>query len=213
MKRMPIHLMRNYEIVAVFICFGLLSACSTSVIVSAEFPEPLVEPLPLKVGLHYSEALTGYTYTEVLPANGTWSFDLGEANTKLFDSVFLTLFETTTQVDTIDAAEQQFSHLDAVIEPAIEAFEFSLPHQSRSDQYAVWIRYNLKVYSSEGELITAWLISAYGQSDSKLFGADDSMEQATIMAMRDAAAMIILGFAKEPEIKKALFKVENDEES
>jgi hypothetical protein len=189
-----------------------LAACSQSVVVQADFPEPVVSPLPLVVGLKYPEALTGYVYTEEVPNDYAWTFDIGAANTSLFDSVFLNLFERTVRIDPASGSPAP-ADVDAVIEPSLEAFEFSLPRQSRTDQYAVWIRYNLTVFSPDGEVIVSWPVSAYGQSDSRAFKANRSMELATIRAMRDAAATIALGFEKQAKIRDALLKESANEES
>ena len=94
--------------------------------------------------------------------------------------------------------------LDVIIEPVIDAFEMSLPEQSTSDQYAVWIRYTLRVYGSEGELITTWKLSGYGESGEITLKPARSMEQATILAMRDAAATISIEFASQPGIDQLL---------
>lgn len=191
----------------------LLAACSQSVVVETDFPKPLVEPLPLKVGLLYDPALTDYSYTEDLPSDVTWSFTLGDVNTKLFDGAFTALFEQTVRVDDTGGTGDPYDGLNAVIEPILEAFEFSLPRQSRSEQYSVWIRYRLNVYSPDGTLITGWPISAYGQSDARTFGKSQPMEQAAINALRDAFASIVIGFAKEPKIKAAFFPESGDDES
>ena len=190
-----------------------LAACSKAITVKGDFPEPLVEPLPLTVGLQYSKDLANYQYSEALPDDATWSFDLGEANIALFDSVFGALFQRTRPIQELQDLAAIEDSVDAVIAPSVEAFEFSLPRQARSDQFSVWIRYNLDVYGPDGELITRWPISAYGQSDSQTFGADDSMALATIRAMRDAAATIVMRFATQPKIKESLLKELSDEET
>jgi hypothetical protein len=200
-----------FRVLASLACLGLSCACSKSVVVETEFPEPLIAPLPLSVGLLYGEALQNFSYHEDLPNDGTWSFSLGDANTKLFDGIFAALFERTTHVDSTGGTGAPYSNLDAIIEPSIEALEFSLPRQSRSDEYAVWIRYNLDIYTPDGNLITRWTISAYGQSGSKMLGADKAMMRATISAMRDAGASIVTGFENEPVIKAALLEEEDDE--
>ena len=191
----------------------LLGGCAQSVVVNTDFPEPLIQPLPLQVGLHYDSALTDYSYTEELPSDATWSFTLGDVNTKLFDGAFSALFEQTVQVGDTGGTGDPYDGLNAVIEPILEAFEFSLPRQSRSEQYSVWIRYRLNVYTPDGTLITGWPISAYGQSDSRAFGKSKAMEQAAINALRDAYASIVIGFAKEPQIKAALLPESVDDDS
>jgi len=182
----------------------LLGGCAKSIVVDTEFPEPMLMALPLNVGVHYTEAFTDYRYTEELPNDVQWSFELGKANAKLFDGIFASLFDITSIVNHPDDAGPADTALDAVIVPAIEAFEFSLPRHSGSDQYAVWIRYNLHIYSPAGVLITKWPVSAYGQSDTRTFGTKTAMEAAVIQAMRDAAASIAMNFGDDPKIKEAL---------
>lgn len=189
---------------------ALLSGCAKSVVVETSFPEPVVQALPLNIGVFYEPAFANYKYAEDLPNDIDWSFDIGAANINLFDSVFSALFDITSAVDGTGGSDPAYAGLDAVIVPAIEAFEFSLPRQSRSEQYAVWIRYNLHVYSPAGTLITSWPVSAYGQSDTRNFGAGTAMEQAVITAMRDAAASIVIGFAKDAKIKEALLSDDSD---
>jgi hypothetical protein len=195
------------------VCIVLLTACSKSVEVKTEFPKPLVPSLPLVVGVYYSEMIRDYEYVEDLPADGDWSFDFDATNIQLFDTIFAALFDKMVHVDATGGSGAPYDELDAVIEPTIEALEFSLPRQSRTDQFAVWIRYNLNVYAPDGRLITTWPISAYGQADAPMLGSEKAMAQATINAMRDAAASIVTGFEQEPKIKEALLTEESDEES
>lgn len=188
----------------------LLGACAKTITVKTEFPEPVIQPLPLKVGVYYEEGFSHYTYSEDLPNDAEWTFDLGDANTKLFDGIFSALFNITLPVTGPGGPDPSFADLDAVIVPAIDAFEFSLPRQSHSEQFAVWIRYNLHIYTPGGTLITSWPVSAYGQSDEQNFGTSAAMQEAVIKAMRDAAASIVIGFAKEPKIKEALLNEDSE---
>ncbi|MFQ5635339.1 MAG: hypothetical protein ACE5G3_08415 [Gammaproteobacteria bacterium] len=176
--------------------------------IDTTFPEPVVPSLPLDAGVFYDESLQNYDYKEELPNDIAWSFALGDANVRMFDRALGALFERLVPVDQPGGTGAPFDDLDVIIEPRIEAFEFSLPRQSRSDQYAVWIRYNLSVYTPDGEAITNWPISAYGQADAQLFGASGAMEAAVVRAMRDAIANIIIEFPEEPGVRAALFPTE-----
>jgi len=189
---------------------ALLAACAKSIVVDAEFPEPVVQSLPLNIGVYYEETFANYSYTEELPNDVEWSFDLGGANRKLFDGIFSALFDITSIVDGAGGQDPSYAMLDAVIVPTVDAFEFSLPRQSNTEQYSVWIRYNLQIYTPTGEPIVSWPVSAYGQSDERTFGASAAMEEAVIKAMRDAAASILIGFAEEEKIKEALLSDDND---
>ncbi len=176
------------------------AGCSQNVQVQTTFPEPLVEPLPIAVGVHYTDELTTYSYSEDLPADGMdWTFNIGSANQLLFESVFSEVFATTTAVDAPGAAG-----VDAVLQPNIKAFEFSLPRHSRSKQYGVWISYTVNVYGPDGELRTSWPVKGYGEVDSRRFKGNASMKQATVMAMRDAATIIIDSLDRDTAFRRAV---------
>lgn len=185
-----------------------LSACSKEVVVKTNFPDPIIPSLELAAGVFYSDALRNYDYSEDLPNDVDWSFTLGEANVVMFDRALGALFDELQEVDQPGGAGAPFDRLDLVIEPAVEAFEFSLPRQSRSDQYAVWIRYNVSIHEPDGQLITKWQVSAYGQADSKLLRGGTAMEAAVVRAMRDAIANIVIGLPEEPKFKAALLPEE-----
>lgn len=174
----------------------LAAGCDQSLTVPNTFPEPLVEPLPLDVALYFSDDFANYRYRENVAGDAKWDISIGTANVALFQSVSRRLFRNATRVPSrpIGPAAAGFG---AIIEPSVAAFEFSLPSQSATEQYSVWIRYTVKVFRPDGELLTAWNISAYGESGSTLLRPARSMQEATILALRDAAATLAVGFGKE----------------
>ncbi len=187
-----------------------VAACSQSMTVQTGFPTPVLEPLPLVVGIRYPETLTNFVHQEAPPLESEWTIRLGAANQLLFDKLFGAMFVETVMLgpDTDVAAHPE---LDAVIEPTLEEFEFSLPRQSQTDQYAVWLRYNVRVYTPDGELISNWPVTAYGQVGAKMMAPEKSMQQATVLAMRDAAASIAVGFINAPGIKDKLLPQTSDD--
>jgi hypothetical protein len=188
-----------------------LAGCSGSVIVESEFPPPLVERTDLKVALYYSPEFADYVYSEDPGTDMAWTVRLGAANIRMFDSLFGALFAATQRVSSIATAREEYPELDAILAPAVDALEFSLPSQSRTEQYAVWIRYNLDVYTSDGQLLVRWPVSAYGQSDAGVLDGEEPMERATVLAMRDAEATIAVEFARQPKIKSELLREPADE--
>jgi hypothetical protein len=182
------------------------SACSSDVTVRQAFPTPLVERLPLRVAVVYAPELTSYVYKEKAARDRDWSVQLGEANVRMFDSVFGGLFAEARRVSALPAAATEMPGLDAIVAPTIDAFEYSLPSQSATDQYAVWIRYNLDVYAPDGQLIVRWPVSAYGQSGTGGLSDEESMARATVLALRDAAATIATGFPRQQKIRDVLLK-------
>jgi hypothetical protein len=184
--------------------FSLLVACGHSVELRDAFPEPVIETLPLHVGLLYTPAFSEYSYTDKETGAGTWTIRLGGANVRVFDRVFAKLFATTTRVTDAKPETAGSAGLDAIIEPIVTNLEFSLPTQSHSDQYAVWVRYTLNVYGTDGQLLHEWPVAAYGQSEDRGLSGARSMLHAVDLALRDAEATIATQFAQEPKIRDTL---------
>ena len=132
----------------------LLAGCDQALRVPTTFPEPVVEPLPLDIALHFTDEFAGYRYREDVPGDAKWDIELGKANVALFESVSRRLFRSATRVSPRPAGAEA-ARFDAIIEPAVAAFEFSLPSQSATDQYSVWIRYTVKVFRPDGTKLTA----------------------------------------------------------
>lgn len=181
------------------------SGCAASVAVEQPFPPPLIEPLPLRMAVHYpDEGLAGFVYREQPGADRDWTVQLGPANVRLFDSLFGSLFREALPVSDLQAAAREAPGVDGIVSPAVDAFEFSLPGQAAAGQVGVWIRYHLDVYDPEGRLIVRWPVTAYGQSGTDGASDEESMERAIVLAMRDAAATIAVNFARQPKVRERL---------
>ena len=163
-------------------------------------PEPLIDQMPLNVAARYPEVFDNFVHEEQVIGKEKWSIDLGRSNRMLFTQLFGSMF-TDFQVvaESADARDLSF---DALIEPSIDAFEFSVPSQSQTEEFAVWIRYRIKIFDKDGTQIANWPIAAYGKSQSGSFGGDEALKRAAVLAMRDAAALIILQMDKATGISK-----------
>lgn len=170
--------------------------CSTQVTLKdPSIPDPLVDKLPLNVAARYPEQFEHFVHKEKVIGKKEWTIDMGRANSILFNRLFDSMFTdfTVIKADAV-ARDHEF---DALIEPTIDAFEFSVPNQSQTDAFAVWIRYRIKIFDAEGNQVANWPISAYGKSlDPGFGGNDEALRRAAVLAMRDAAALIILQMDK-----------------
>lgn len=187
----------------------LVTACDHALVIPDRFPEPVVATLPLDMALLYSPEFASYRYREETEGGTEWVIDLGKANVALFDTISRRLFRSTVRIEALPAGGTPQAY-SAILAPSVEAFEFSLPEQSATDQYSVWIRYNLKVYGPDGALVTSWNVSAYGESAASMLQPARSMEQATTTALRDAGATISVDFASEAKIRATLLKENNN---
>lgn len=197
------------RLLCALILLPVLSACDHALVIPDRFPEPMVATLPVDMALLYTPEFTGYRYREETDNGAEWVIDLGKANVALFDTISKRLFRSAVRIDAMPSPGASLPY-SAILEPSVEAFEFSLPEQSATDQYSVWIRYNLKVFGPDGALITTWNVSAYGESAATMLQPARSMEQATITALRDAGATISVDFATEAKIRETLLKEKAD---
>lgn len=191
-----------------------MAGCARSVDVPVEFPEPLIEPYPLVVGIRYAEDLPDFTHIEDPLLEPEWEIRLGAANVRMFDTLFAGMFSKIIEL-AHDSDQPVDPTIDLIIEPALKELEFSSPRQSGTDQYVVWLRYNLKLLLPNGEVIGDWRITGYGQEDQGTMdlGSENALRDAAVTALRDTAANIIIEFPNAPGIGKIIQPAtDNDEQ-
>ena len=141
-----------------------------------------------------------FVHVEEVLGKDKWTIDLGRSNASFFTQLFDHMFQSTVILKPDDdPRDYQF---DALIEPSIEGFEFSVPTQTQTDAFSVWIRYRLSIFDSIGNRASSWTVSAYGKSQKEGIGGSDSLKRAAMLAMRDAAALIIMQMDKTTKIRQ-----------
>jgi len=172
---------------------GMLGGCASNVTLKTPtIPEPLLEQIDMSVGVRMPAEFEHYVHEEMVYGHEEWSIDLGRSNAALFEQLFAYMFTEVTILGPDDNPE--LMPLDALIEPTIDAFEFSTPGQSNTEAFAVWIRYRLKVFDPDGQLVSNWPVAAYGKSQTTKLGGSSALQRAAVLAMRDAAALMIMKF-------------------
>jgi hypothetical protein len=190
----------------ILLCLSiLLGGCAGAVVEfdSNAFPTPLVEVTNIDVGLVLDEELTSYKHVEEIDMYGGWEVPLGLVQRLLFKNVLGAMFLSVTEVESATDAHPE---LDAVLVPAILGFQMSIPTQTNSNLYEVWIKYRLLLYDNKGELIVEWEFPAYGRANKEDYGMltdkdEPALEDATMTALRDAAAEISLKLRNQPEVQ------------
>ncbi len=182
--------------------FALLMVAGCSSTLTMEMPtipEPRIEKIPVDVAVRIPEDFQNFVHVEEVLGKDTWTIDLGRSNAMLFTQLFDHMFDSIVVLGpNDDPRDHQF---DALIEPSIEGFEFSIPSQSNSEEFAVWIRYRMAVFDSVGNRASSWTVSAYGKSQKEGIGGSDALRRAAILAMRDAAALIIMQMDRVTKIR------------
>lgn len=200
-------MIRTLFITSLTLCVVALSGCSRTVRpLNTEFPTPLIEALPLSLGIYYDDDLRNFTYNETVSDGSTWQIELGQNNTRLFDRLFGAMFSQLVVVDDIDNPPP---HVEGVIQPVLEEYAFLTPREMGSRFYAVSIRYRIFLFDTNGNELAAWPVNAYGQSREggrkTAKGVKASpIQEATNLAMRDAAAGIVVMLPQQDEIKSLI---------
>ncbi len=179
----------------------LLGACGASnVIVSGGFPTPNIGKLPISVAVVYDDNLQEFTYTEYSETGQEEYFiQSGQSHVELFNAVLPAMFDNVEFVEDVEAAAD--SGIDAIFVPAIEEFQLALPAKTRLDVYEVWIKYNMRLLTAEGDYLADWELTSYGKMPTETFQSPESaINDAAIVALRDLASTFALSFTQVPEI-------------
>lgn len=174
----------------------LLAGCSSSasVKITTSFPSVLSEPKPINASILIEDSFATYVGTP----NKNTTIDIGASQVDLLKSVFSGLFDN---VDFVTSLDQVTAETDLIITPSVIEVQLSTPSDNYLNVFEVWIKYNLDIQAKDGVLITNWFMPAYGKTpDSFMASKEKAIEQATVIALRDAGAKLMLDFYRIPAI-------------
>ena len=195
---MIVMIKKNLFIALIVIC-TLTVGCSTHVVVMSEHPSILIEPLPYKIGLVLDDTFTKYSFTRK-KEDEKIIISLGDSQTELFDKIFGSMFPEVIRFQSKPLAEQ--GTLELYVIASVDELQLSLPKETSVNVFEVWIKYKLEIFDQNGSLITEWLISSYGRTQTRFLKSQKrALNQATKAALRDAGAQIIVGFKTVPAIR------------
>lgn len=180
----------------------VLAGCSGArVAVPPVLPVPLVDQLPIAIGLHLSEDLLQYSHKEELETGGEWQIDLGTAQSTMFDNLLSGMFR---QVKVVADPAAPGGEVSGVLVPTLEEVQFSTPDQTRTDYFEVWVRYRFELYDRNGALAGEWPLTAYGKANARHYGMNSrepALQAAAVSALRDAMAFFTVQFTTLPPVQ------------
>ena len=174
----------------------ILGACSSSVQIKVEQNFPLVvsEPKAIHTAIVFDQDFTNY----VARPNEKTTIDIGSAQVDLLSKAFLGLFE---RIEVVSSREQVGADIELVIILSVREVQLSTPSDSYLNVYEVWIKYNLDIETVDGEAIDSWFMPAYGKTpDSFMVSRTEAIEEAAVVALRDAGAKLLLDFFRIPSV-------------
>ena len=199
-------------------CFGMavllvalsLSGCGVSnVVIEGSFPTPNINKIPVTVAVYYDDAIRGFSYLEY-SETGQEEFNIesGRSHMELFNAVLPAMFDRVIFVDNLEDARAE--GVDAVFAPAIEEFQLALPAKTKLDVYEVWIKYNMRLLTAEGDYIADWILTSYGKTPTETFrSVADGINEAAVVALRDLASSFSLSFGQVPEVRDWLSSLQS----
>jgi len=203
----------NYFSVTVF-----LFACSSmrthniNIAEIGTYPQPLVEPLPLKVGAYYREHFCTFATVQQIPMPNTditlvERIMLGEANIALFDYILSHTFQKITPVQDLSGDFRDAKDIDIIIEPTVSEYSYSVS----PGICLVRIIYAITLYTPDGGRLGPWLIEGNGSVPTGISSKTETtlVTELTQMAMRQAAAKFMTGFCDQPKIKELFYNQSN----
>jgi hypothetical protein len=186
----------------IFVGALYLTGCGVSnVVIEGSFPTPNINKLPLNVAVYYDPALTEFAYIEY-SETGSEEYNIasGQSHIELFSTVLPAMFDKVVVVSSIEEAEAL--GVDAIFAPIIEEFQLALPAKTKLDVYEIWIKYNMRLMTADGDYIADWVLTSYGKSPNEsLRSAEAAINAAAIVALRDLASSFSLSFSQVPEVK------------
>lgn len=176
-----------------------LVSCKSTLEVEGEFPRPVIYQLPLTLGVLYKQQFKNYRYVETDEDRSQWEIGIGNAQLQLFDTVLPAMFKKLIPVSDLKSPHSE--SIDLFFEPTVEEFQYNVPTETKVKMFEVWIKYNMKVYDAQGQLIADWILTAYGKTPSAFMKSEESaLNEAMIIALRDVGAGLSLKFSHVPEI-------------
>lgn len=189
----------------------LSGGCSSNLFLEPNVPTPVVETAPVSVGIYYDDALRNHKCTG---GKGyiayEWTVEMGPPSVAMFDGAFATLFQEVENVDARPGVTAARSPWDVI--------EMRLTEYNGCDARwpvfgtTVIVAYEAILWSADGRELTRW----HGRGQAGPYVPDgEPMESqgeaaylaaVTSLAMRRAAADLVINFETNPVVQARFFR-------
>jgi hypothetical protein len=191
------------------LCLGTLGACTTTKLdTHAQLPPPLLEQLPARVGVYYSQEFREYAHRETR-AKIDYEINLGPAHVTNLDWLLKAMFREVVHVDDPTGIASVAPPLAFVLEPKFEEYSFLTPRDVAGEAFIVTIRYLLTVYDSAGTRVDSFAFTGYGREKARTLASKEPLALATQRAMRDAGAKVAVELTDQESVRLLLRGVGN----
>ena len=201
------------------LCLTLLGAgcASKQVVVEGTFPAPLLDPIPVTVGVIYPSAFAQHEFFDEAKgrAESDWLVKTGEAQVEFWDILLTGLFDEVVHIRDWETVQSRGADIDGVLIPAIAELQYTIPTHTNVKVYEIWMRYEFRLVDvsaihqqEDGALsfnpedrIAQWPVTAYGKTPTAFLQSDEeAVNLAAVVALRDAGAHFITTFGRTPDV-------------
>ena len=201
------------------LCLTLLSAgCATKQVeVDGSFPAPLLDPLPITLGVIYPSAFAEHEFFDEAKgrAESDWLVKTGEAQVEFWDILFGGMFDEVVHIRDWETTQSRGPEIDGVLIPAIADLQYTIPTHTNVKIYEIWMRYEFRLVDvaaihqqedgalsfNPDERLAVWPITAYGKTPTAFLQTDEeAVNLAAVVALRDAGANFVTSFGATPDV-------------
>jgi len=180
---------------------ALLSGCTaTRLTTEAQLPPPLIEKLPIRVGVYYSKEFREYVHRET---RGTIEYEigLGAAHVTNIDWLMRAMFTDVVPVEDPAKIADSNPPFVFVLEPKFEEYSFLTPKDVAGEAFIVTIRYMLTLYDGDGARVDSFTLTGYGREKARTLASKEPLAVATQRAMRDAGAKVAVELTEQESVR------------
>jgi len=179
----------------------LLAGCGTvQVQPQSQLPPPLIDVLPVTVGIYYPQEFRDYAHKETR-YQVDYEFSLGPAHVTKLNRLLQAMFARVVEVEDLADPLKADPSIVMVLEPRFEDYAFLTPRDMVGEAYTVTIRYRLNLYDPQGERVDGYVFTGYGREKSKALTGTGPLIAATQRAMRDAGAKLAVELPDQESVR------------
>ena len=201
------------------LCIALLGAgcAGKQVVVEGNFPTPLLDPLPVTLGVIYPPAFAQHEFFDEAKgrAESDWLVKTGEAQVEFWDILFSGMFEDVVHIRDWETVQSRGADIDGIIIPAVAELQYTIPTHTNVKVYEIWMRYQFRLVDVSAlhqqedgalsfnpeERLATWPITAYGKTPTAFLQTDEeAVNLAAVVALRDAGAHFVTTFGANPGV-------------
>jgi hypothetical protein len=197
-------------------CLLALAACSArEVVVEGSFPTPVVDPVPVSVGVLFTKKFREHELVDDATGRGeaSWRVSTGVAQVNFWSTLLPAFFQNVVFIESYE--DLNTYDVDAVLIPEVTDVQYAIPLYTNVKVYEIWMRYQLSLVDPEqlkddenqaivtenAQPFVQWPLTAYGKTPTAFLQSDtDAVNEAAVMALRDAGANFITSFGRVPGV-------------